>query len=85
MKNTEYMVTDIEIENEKYIRVDGYVHYHKDINFGSDADGNRGETRTIVDEVTSVQGYDENDDEIQLNEKTLYRAEQALARKFLES
>jgi hypothetical protein len=64
--------------------IDGYVHYHKEVDYGADADNKRGESRIFVDEVTNISAYDNNDEEVKLNDYDKDNAADILARKFLE-
>lgn len=67
------------------VNVNGYVHFYVDINYGSDADGNRGERHTFIDDVTDVGAYLFDGEEIRLDEIGMDRAISALTTKFLES
>jgi hypothetical protein len=81
----ELVSTTVQINAEQYANVDGYVHYHVDRFYGSDADGNRGESRTFVDDVTDVGIYDEEGNDLKVPENIRERAEKSLVTKFMES
>lgn len=77
------VTASIEI-NDRELRIDGYVHYHVDNNYGADADGKRGEKRTIVEDVTTIQAYDADLNDVPLSPEDLNRAAEILTREFLE-
>jgi hypothetical protein len=80
----EYVSATVDIDGELDIPVDGYVHYYVDTQYGADADGNRGHTKIIIDDVTDVQAYDINGDEIELTECGEEAAIEALSIRFIE-
>lgn len=79
----EVVTTHMEM-GQSIINIDGYVHYHVEMNYGEDADGNRGEKRIFVDDVTNIQAYTEGLDIIVLTNEDKERASEKLAREFLE-
>lgn len=74
---TTIMIDDVEVN------IDGYVHYYVDKNYGADADGNRGQVCTFIDDVTDVSAY-LDDVRIELSPRDLQRATVALGNLFLE-
>lgn len=64
--------------------VDGYVSFTVENDYGADADGNRGVAKIIVDDVTSIEAYDYNGDNVTLNPDEIEIAAQQLTNKFLE-
>ena len=69
--------------DDNNVTIDGYVHYHIEIDYGSDADGNRGQKRVFVDDVTGISCYI-GDRDIKLSEEDEDKAADILTRKFLE-
>lgn len=59
------------------IQVEGIVAYHVEPDYGSDADGNRGCRKHIIDDIYAVSGWDEfTEDEVIL---TNFEEEQAIS------
>jgi hypothetical protein len=81
IETTKMMITRVEEEIE--VHVDGYVLFTTDTRYGEDADGNRGEARTFVEDVEEVSAYDVFGNEIELTEDEMETAKQSLADKFL--
>lgn len=61
----------------------GIVKYKVDRRYGEDADGHRGETRTIVDEVVDIHAWDDDVKELLLNVREEEAVANTLTRKFL--
>lgn len=79
------LVTSKIILNDVEFIVNGYVHYNVDKKYGADADGNRGEKRVFVDDVTDIQAFDRmEDDEVYMHPSDKDRIAEELTRKFLE-
>jgi len=77
--------TTIEIEEDNgliEIQVEGYVIYSIDKSYGEDADGNRGTSKTIVDDVVELTAY-YNSDVIDLTDPQKQQAEDAIVKSFL--
>lgn len=70
--------------NDVELTIDGYVVYHSDNNYGADADGNRGEKRTIIDDVVGITAYNRDMDDVKLSTEQLEQAATILTREFLE-
>ena len=66
------------------LAVEGTVEYSVDIDYGSDADGNRGCRKVTVDDVTDVWASDEDGEIIELDKEDLELAKDNLVQKFLE-
>lgn len=64
------------------VTIDGYVHYHVETDYGADADGNRGEKRTIIDDVTDINAYDADINSVALSKEDLEKAAHELTREF---
>lgn len=82
-----YISTDIELEVEgglQWINIDGYVYYAIDMNWGSDADGNRGEKRTIVSDIVGISAHDEFGRDFDLIGDNLTKVTKAIGEKFFE-
>ena len=71
-------------DNIDEVNIDGYVEYTVDTRYGEDADGNRGVSRTEVEDVTDICAFKANGEEIFLDGKQLQKASDILTRKFLE-
>lgn len=71
-------------EDVKEIIIDGYVEYEVDTNYGADADGNRGEKRTIITDVIDIEAWTEGLEDFDLSEEETIKAGEILARKFLQ-
>ena len=84
MNGKKLISTTMQINEEQYINLDGYILYHIDRFYGTDADGNRGESRTIIDDVVDVAAYDDDGDDIKLQQYQLDNACKVLGDKFLE-
>lgn len=67
------------------IFIDGYVEYHIEPNWGSDADGNRGIERVIVDRITQLGFYSDDLKEIKPTEEEELEAQDILRDTFLEN
>jgi hypothetical protein len=83
----ELVMTSVEVEHEKdlvELQVEGYVYFSVDKSYGEDADGNRGESRTFVEEVQDVMAYKDDGEEYALTMAQKEKAEQALVDKFLD-
>lgn len=65
------------------VDVMGIVKYKIDRRYGADADGNRGESRTIIDEVVDIHGWDDDVNEMALNNKEEDFVANILINKFL--
>ena len=78
------MAQDVKDGGIEEITIEGWVNYEVDINYGADADGNRGSRRTVVEDVEDIKGYDVLNDEIKLSVDQLIAASEILANKFLE-
>ena len=65
------------------VNLEGWVHYHIDRRYGEDADGNRGESRTFVDDVEDAKAYKSNGDDYALTKEEQEQAEEILVQKFL--
>jgi len=77
--------TTIEIEEDNgliEIQVEGYVIYSIEKSYGEDADGNRGTSKTIVDDVVELTAY-YNSDVIDLTDPQKQQAEDAIVKSFL--
>ena len=72
-------------EEDLEIYVDGYVHYNKDLQFGEDADGRRGVSRILVEEVDCVMASTMEGVDIVLSEIEYEAASDLLAETFLQS
>lgn len=71
---TYFNMIEIEVENEQTEQFDmylctGVVKYSHDGNWGSDADGNRGESRIIIEDIEFDYIEDEDCEKIQVSEK----------------
>lgn len=66
------------------VDVEGYIIYSVDYNYGSDADGGRGCSRTIVDDIQEIESYDMDGFTVKLTEKEIEEASELLTNKFLE-
>lgn len=77
------ITASIEIGIEE-VTIDGWVHYHVDKYYGADTDGNRGEVRTIISEVTDIKAYTESFGDVALTSEDQDRAAEILTRKFIE-
>lgn len=79
------MTTELE-RNGGYEKVDviGIISYFVDTRYGQDADGNRGEVRTIVDEVTDITVCDMDVNTINVTAQEEDFLAYELTRKFLE-
>jgi hypothetical protein len=80
----EIITAEMEINEGVTVTIDGYVEYTIDRDYGSDADGNRGMSRTIVEDVTDIAAYDEELGPIALTKEDTEKAGDVLIRKFLE-
>jgi len=65
------------------VDVTGIVDYFVDTKYGADADGNRGEKRTIVDEVIKINAWDDDVHALELSSKEEDYIADVLTRKFL--
>lgn len=82
-----YISTEVELEVEdglQWFNVDGYVHYSEDINYGADADGNRGIKVTSIDDIEGIQAHDKTGNEFKLEGKNLTEAIQYIEEKFFQ-
>jgi hypothetical protein len=80
----EFVWTDIDFgPHSDVYRVDGYVEYTEEIDYGADADGNRGSIRKFVQNVTELLAYDTKDDPVEMTEEEQQKASDALVRRFL--
>lgn len=66
------------------VYVDGQVKYHEETSYGSDADGNRGMRKTIIDDVTEVMAFDTDGGTVDLTEDEIENAKESIANNFLE-
>ena len=69
---------------DEEVVIDGYVHYHTEAKWGADADGNRGVKRTFVDDVTNINIYSYEGDDVKFTADDENRAADILGTKFLE-
>lgn len=71
-------------ESDVEIYIDGSVKYNVDVNYGADADGNRGSRKVNVEEVEDVMAFNADGESVYINPKEEEQAKQILADKFLE-
>ena len=74
------------VRNTEYdeVNIEGYIIFEVDNRYGENADGNMGEKKIFVTDVTDITAYTIiTDDEIELNEEQKKEAEQILISKFL--
>lgn len=80
---------EIEMEmangNVKDLNIEGFVHYHVDKYFGADADGNRGEVRTIIDDVIDVNVYDMDGNDVEITSPQRETVKAKLVTIFMEN
>ena len=69
---------------EEEVGVEGNVEYHTEIDYGSDADGNRGCRTIIIDDVSDIMAFDPDGGTVELNKQDLSLASDNLAQSFLE-
>jgi len=65
------------------VDITGIVDYFVDTKYGEDADGNRGEKRTIVDEVVEINAWDDDVKALALTQKEEDFLADLLTKKFL--
>ncbi|NJO00330.1 MAG: hypothetical protein HC880_00440 [Bacteroidia bacterium] len=67
------------------VDVTGLVEYTIERNYGADADGNRGCSKVIVQNVSNIKARDDQMNEVELNKLEEESAIDELVRNFLES
>lgn len=65
------------------VDVVGTLNYYVDTSYGDDADGNRGERRTVVDEVRDIYVWDDEANALKISEWEQEMLAQTLTEKFL--
>lgn len=68
---------DIEVD------IEGWVEYSVDRFYGTDADGNRGESRIFAEDIDGVNAWELGGDELELTPQEIKVAEDKLIDKFL--
>lgn len=87
MKKSPEMVKMEIVRNnlDQDVTVEGWVWYHIENNWGSDADGNKGVKKSFIDDITEITAEDELGEAIELTKEETDRAMELLGNKFWEN
>lgn len=66
------------------VRVEGYVAYSIDRHYGEDADGNRGSSMIVVEDVEDISVYNDDGDKVSVSPEDIEAIADKLTIKFLE-
>lgn len=85
MKEIVEVHTELERNGELiWIDVRGVIHYTNEKLYGADADGNRGSSTVVVNDVSGVIAFDDQVNEVELSRAELDIVSDKLVCKFLE-
>ena len=87
MNDTKLVESSIIIKRggeEVEVYIDGYVRFHVERDYGADADGRRGISKTMVDDVSDLMAHTTEGEDFELTDLEKECAENILTMKFLD-